>query len=127
MLAPLAASPAALALLVSSPAARYARCLSCRSLRSPLAAGRSACSSLRSHLLVLLTASLALALARLACSCICFLHRARAPDPVRLAESRSGPLCAPIYLGSRDPPGELPEGEDCVFRRPPVVIILPCV
>eukprot|EP00326_Haptolina_ericina_P022312 CAMPEP_0181192422 /NCGR_PEP_ID=MMETSP1096-20121128/13277_1 /TAXON_ID=156174 ORGANISM="Chrysochromulina ericina, Strain CCMP281" /NCGR_SAMPLE_ID=MMETSP1096 /ASSEMBLY_ACC=CAM_ASM_000453 /LENGTH=73 /DNA_ID=CAMNT_0023281821 /DNA_START=511 /DNA_END=728 /DNA_ORIENTATION=+ len=57
MLAPLAASLAALALLVSSPAARSARRLACR---SPLAAGRSACSSLRSHLLVLLTASLAL-------------------------------------------------------------------
>ena len=51
MLAPLAASPAALALLVSSPAVRSARRLACRSLRSPLAcllAAPSACSSLRS-------------------------------------------------------------------------------
>jgi hypothetical protein len=39
------------------------------------------------------------------------------PNPVAL-------FCPYLqYLGSRDPPGELPEGEDCVFRRPPVVII----
>ena len=28
-----------------------------------------------------------------------------------------------IYIFSRYSTGELPEGEDCVFRRPPVVII----
>ena len=35
------------------------------------------------------------------------------------------PLFAPLMdfeTVSRNPPGELPEGEDCVFRRPPVVI-----
>ena len=129
MLAPLAASPAALALLVSSPAACSARRLACRSLRSPLAAGRSACSSLRSHLLVLLTASLALP----ASPAPAFL--ARAPDPVRLSESLSGSRFSgkpdPDHHGGSYcgiprtfyPTGELPPGEDCVFRRPPVVNI----
>ena len=28
-----------------------------------------------------------------------------------------------IYLFRVYPPGELPEGEDCIFRRPPVVIV----
>ena len=30
----------------------------------------------------------------------------------------------PLSRISRNPPGELPVGEDCVFRRPPVVIIM---
>ena len=33
------------------------------------------------------------------------------------------PLSRDLDPGSRNPPGELPEGEDCVFRRPPVVIM----
>ena len=74
-----------LAPLAASPAARFAR-------RWLLAAPPA--RSLRSHLLVLLTASLALP----ASPAPAFL--ARAPDPVRLSESLSGPE-HPNFRGNR--------------------------
>ena len=108
--APLTASPAALASLAALPAAaRFARRFSCGcSLRSP------------SNLLARLT--------RLSAS-PSSISRGHTEKSARVTDSpppsQTGigtSFFLLILFFSRYPTGELPEGEDCVFRRPPVVI-----
>ena len=105
---------------------RFEGQLACCLLRSPprlpLASLAAGCWPLRLQLAALAPAGSAHRLTRLlpASPAPAFLHgrqiRLDLPNPL------ADPLFAPIYLGSYDPPGELPEGEDCVFRRPPVVM-----
>ena len=128
------------------PAACSTRCLSCcpPSLRSgrfscvlaPLAASPavlSLCSSAR-LLLALLTAS---PHTRLACMLLHFWHgrqiRSDFPNPLAVRIpifGETGPGSSRWFLlwvcgipRTFYPTGELPPGEDCVFRRPPVVNI----